>query len=99
MEENNLESLETPAVEEAVENASVDDALKVETLFFIVKDLDGSYKAITDISKKIELSRSATIQDIRTGCQDIVRAIDIRQSSETTALMVASIIKNQAQAQ
>lgn len=92
------ENLETPAVESAVEEtAPADDVLKAETVFFVVKDQNGSFRAITNVGQKIELARQATIQDIRTGCVDIARAIDIRQTAETAALLVSSVIKRQSE--
>lgn len=75
MSENtdSIESTETAAPE----------AVEVETVFFVVKDKDGFFKVITDISKKLKLDRHANIADIRLGCQEISRAMDIRQTAET----------------
>lgn len=70
------------------------EAIKSETVFLVIKDKDGSFKVITDISQKIELSRPATMQDIKQGCLEIVKSIEIRQTAETTASMIVSMIKN-----
>jgi len=76
-------------------NTTVDqESIKADTVFFVVKDKDGSFKIMTDISQKIELSRPATIQDIRQGCLEITRSLDIRQTAETTASIIVSMIKN-----
>jgi hypothetical protein len=75
MSENidSVESLEAPAPE----------AAEVETVFFVIKDKDGQFKVITDIGQKLKLDRVANISDIRMGCQEISRALDIRQTAET----------------
>lgn len=62
---------------------AVPEAVEVETVFFVVKDKDGFFKVITDISKKLKLDRQANLADIRLGCQEISRAMDIRQTAET----------------
>lgn len=100
MEENleNTENLETPAVESAVEETTpADDVLKAETVFFVVKDQNGSFRAITNVAQKIELARPATLQDIRQGCNDLSKTIDIRQTAETVALIMASAMKKQSE--
>jgi len=98
MSENidSVESTET-AAPEAVE------AIEVETVFFVIKDKDGFFKVvtdiskklkldrqanITDISKKLKLDRQANITDIRLGCQEISRAMDIRQAAETVVSLL-----------
>lgn len=75
MSENidSIESTEVAALE----------AIEVETVFFVIKDKDGFFKVVTDISKKLKLDRQASINDIRMGCQEISRAMDIRQTAET----------------
>jgi hypothetical protein len=75
MSENvdSVESLEVPAPE----------AAEVETVFFVIKDKDGQFKVVTDIGQKLKLDRVANISDIRMGCQEISRALDIRQTAET----------------
>jgi len=83
MSENidSVESIET-AAPEAVE------AIEVETVFFVIKDKDGFFKVVTDISKKLKLDRQANITDIRLGCQEISRAMDIRQAAETVVSLL-----------
>ena len=80
MSENidSVESTEVPAPE----------AIEVETVFFVIKDKDGSFKVVTDISKKLKLDRQANISDIRLGCQEISRIMDIRQTAETVVLLL-----------
>ena len=80
MSENidSVESIETPAPE----------AVEVETVFFVVKDKDGQFKVMTDIGQKLKLDRVANISDIRVGCQEISRALDIRQTAETVVAIL-----------
>ncbi len=80
MSENidSVESLEVPAPE----------AAEVETVFFIIKDKDGQFKVVTDIGQKLKLDRVANISDIRMGCQEISRALDIRQTAETVVKLL-----------
>jgi hypothetical protein len=80
MSENidSIESVETPAPE----------AAEVETVFFVIKDKDGQFKVVTDIGQKLKLDRVANISDIRMGCQEISRALDIRQTAETVVALL-----------
>ncbi len=80
MSENidSVESVETPAPE----------AAEVETVFFVIKDKDGQFKVVTDIGQKLKLDRVANISDIRMGCQEISRALDIRQAAETVVALL-----------
>jgi len=80
MSENidSVESLEVPALE----------AAEVETVFFVIKDKDGQFKVVTDIGQKLKLDRVANISDIRMGCQEISRALDIRQTAETVVKLL-----------
>lgn len=98
MEENNVETTEATAVEsaEAVENTALaDDIIKAETVFFVVKNTDGSFKAITNVGQKIELARPANLQDIRLGCHEIGRALDARQTADTVLALLAAASKKQ----
>ena len=79
-----------------VENAvSADDVIKAETVFFVVKNADGSFKAITNVGQKIELARPANLQDIRLGCHEIGRALDARQTADTVLALLAAASKKQ----
>jgi hypothetical protein len=80
MSENidSVESTEVPAPE----------AAEVETVFFVIKDKDGQFKVVTDIGQKLKLDRVANISDIRMGCQEISRALDIRQTAETVVKLL-----------
>ncbi len=80
MSENidSVEPLEVPAPE----------AAEVETVFFVIKDKDGQFKVVTDIGQKLKLDRVANISDIRMGCQEISRALDIRQTAETVVALL-----------
>jgi predicted RNase H-related nuclease YkuK (DUF458 family) len=42
-----------------------------ETAFFIVKELDGSWKAMTDIPEAFTIQREAFRHDVKTGCREI----------------------------
>lgn len=64
------------------EEAKQDEAEKVETLFFVVKDLNGTFRVITDVSKKLEIQRPASLLDIRTAARDISSAISTRETAE-----------------
>jgi hypothetical protein len=85
MSENidSVESIETPAPEVAQLEAA-----EVETVFFVIKDKDGSFKVVTDIGQKLKLDRQATVTDIRLGCYEISRALDIRQTAQTVAALI-----------
>lgn len=67
---------------------TVPEAIEVETVFFVIKDKDGFFKVVTDISKKLKLDRQANINDIRLGCQEISRIMDIRQTAETVVSLL-----------
>ena len=77
----NIDSVESTEV-------AAPEAIEVETVFFVIKDKDGSFKVVTDISKKLKLDRQANINDIRLGCQEISRIMDIRQTAETVVLLL-----------
>jgi hypothetical protein len=62
---------------------------KVETLFFVSKDLDGTFRVITDVSTKLEIQRKANLLDIRTAAKDIASAISTRETAE----MVVALLK------
>ncbi len=64
------------------------EAAEVETVFFVIKDKDGQFKVVTDIGQKLKLDRVANISDIRMGCQEISRALDIRQTAETVVALL-----------
>jgi hypothetical protein len=85
MSENidSVESTEVPSAE-----AVAPEATEVETVFFVIKDKDGQFKVVTDIGQKLKLDRVANISDIRMGCQEISRALDIRQTAETVVKLL-----------
>lgn len=86
MEENVTEEIvDTPEV-----SAEQNDVIQAETVFFVIKDTNGSFRAITDVSQKLELARAANLQDVYTGCRDIVRAVDIRQTADTVMSLIAN---------
>lgn len=94
MEENvenvTEELVDTPEV-------SADDIMQAETVFFVIKDLNGAFRAITDVSQKLELARTANLNDIYSGCRDIVRAVDTRQTAEMVVSILSSAAKQQTQ--
>ena len=77
----NIDSVESTEV-------AAPEAREVETVFFVIKDKDGFFKVVTDISKKLKLDRQANINDIRLGCQEISRIMDIRQTAETVVSLL-----------
>ena len=77
----NIDSIESTEV-------AAPEAIEVETVFFVIKDKDGFFKVVTDISKKLKLDRQANINDIRLGCQEISRIMDIRQTAETVVSLL-----------
>lgn len=77
----NIDSVESTEV-------TAPEAIEVETVFFVIKDKDGFFKVVTDISKKLKLDRQANINDIRLGCQEISRIMDIRQTAETVVSLL-----------
>ena len=77
----NIDSVESTEV-------AAPEAIEVETVFFVIKDKDGSFKVVTDISKKLKLDRQANINYIRLGCQEISRIMDIRQTAETVVSLL-----------
>ena len=87
----NMESVEESTPQDEVKE---DGSQKVETLFFVVKDLNGTFRVITDVSKKFEIQRQASLLDIRSAAKDIASAISTRETAE----MVVSLL-NQANKQ
>jgi len=83
-EETNLEAVETPAETAVVE---------AETVFLVVKEKNGLFRALTDVTTKINADRSASLVDIRTACRDIAAAIQTHE----TAQVVVALLKNQEQ--
>jgi hypothetical protein len=79
-EETNLEAVE-PA-EDAV--------IEAETVFLVVKDKNGLFRALTDVTTKINADRSASLLDIRNACRDIASSI---QTHETAQVVVALLNK------
>jgi hypothetical protein len=77
----NIDSIESTEV-------AAPEAAEVETVFFVIKDKDGQFKVVTDIGQKLKLDRVANISDIRMGCQEISRALDIRQTAETVVALL-----------
>ena len=77
----NIDSVESTEV-------AAPEAIEVETVFFVIKDKDGFFKVVTDISKKLKLDRQANINDIRLGCQEISRIMEIRQTAETVVSLL-----------
>lgn len=77
----NIDSVESTEV-------AAPEAAEVETVFFVIKDKDGQFKVVTDIGQKLKLDRVANISDIRMGCQEISRALDIRQTAETVVKLL-----------
>jgi hypothetical protein len=77
----NIDSVESTEV-------TAEEAIEVQTVFFVIKDKDGFFKVVTDISKKLKLDRQANINDIRLGCQEISRIMDIRQTAETVVSLL-----------
>ena len=72
------------------ETTTEKEALKVDTMFLVIKDHNGQYQAISDVSQPVNADRSANIGDVRLGCQEIVRAIDIRQTADTVVGLLNS---------
>lgn len=50
---------------------TVDKAPDAVTAFIVIKMIDGSYVAISDLTKTFTVARSATIGDIRQGCEEL----------------------------
>jgi hypothetical protein len=82
----NMENTEEATTQE---ETLADAPQKVETLFFVSKELDGTFRVITDVSTKLEIQRKATLLDIRTAAKDIASAI----STKETAEMVVALLK------
>ena len=53
-----------------------------ETAFIIVKELDGSFRATTDLTSAFFVARDATRADIRQACRDLSEAISQDELSE-----------------
>lgn len=52
-----------------------DEKINVETAFIVVKGLDGSYKAITDLQTPLELAREAVRGDIKAASSELLDAL------------------------
>jgi hypothetical protein len=82
-EDTNLENIDSPTEVSVIE---------AETVFLIVKEKNGLFRAITDISTKISAERSASLIDIRNACRDIASSI---QTHETAQVVVALLNKQE----
>lgn len=49
--------------------------ISAETAFIIIKELDGSYRATTDLTSAFTVARDADRLDIKVGCQEIHQTI------------------------
>lgn len=49
------------------------DEIKAEaqTAFFIIKEWDGSWRAVTEIPESFTIQREALRHDVKTGCREI----------------------------
>lgn len=87
--------------------AAEPEALEVESAFIIFKRPDGSFFATTDISTIATVTKTATVFDVKNGCQEIldtirtdvlVAAISHAMAPEPTQQeKVASSIRNRLQ--
>jgi hypothetical protein len=75
---------------EAVEASAEDVVIEAETVFLVVKDKNGLFRALTDVTTKINAERSASLLDIRNACRDIASSI---QTHETAQVVVALLNK------
>lgn len=75
---------------EAVEATTEDIVIEAETVFLVVKDKNGLFRALTDVTTKINADRSASLLDIRNACRDIASSI---QTHETAQVVVALLNK------
>lgn len=59
--------------EETTPQASVEEekAPDAITAFIIIKMPDGSFRAITDLSQVFSIARTASLNDIRQGCEEL----------------------------
>ena len=62
--------------------------IEVDTAFLVVKSTDGTFSAFTDIKTEITTKRTAGELDIKTGSQELVDAIQLRN----IARIVASVV-------
>lgn len=51
------------------------DPIKVDTAFIMVKDVNGTYTAFTDVTIPLEIANTPTRQDIKTACLEILDSI------------------------
>jgi len=72
---------------ESVEESTPQDEVK-EDGFFVVKDLNGTFRVITDVSKKFEIQRQASLLDIRSAAKDIASAISTRETAEMVVALL-----------
>jgi hypothetical protein len=75
---------------EAAEALVEDTVIEAETVFLVVKDKNGLFRALTDVTTKINADRSASLIDIRNACRDIASSI---QTHETAQVVVALLNK------
>jgi hypothetical protein len=57
--------------QETVQEDLSEKAPDAITAFIVIKVPDGSYVAISDLTKTFTVARSATITDIRQGCEEL----------------------------
>ena len=68
--------------------------IKAQTAVLIIKEPDGSFKAMNDLTVELELDYTATRQDIKTACQEVLDAINRDAVSETVLAKLSSLSMN-----
>lgn len=63
-----------------------------DSVFLVIKDEKGNFGVSTDINAKLNVSKIATIADIKHGCRDISSIISAREISK----LVSDAIKSEA---
>jgi hypothetical protein len=61
-----------------------------ETAFIIVKELDGSFRATTDLASSFLVARDANRADIRQACRELSEAIAQDELAERVAARLQS---------
>lgn len=83
------EAPETPEVDATADATEAPEIPSVETAFIILKNLDGSWGLLADITKPFSIERAASRSDVRIGTTEINHLL----SHQDLAALVAATLK------
>jgi hypothetical protein len=70
---------------------------KVEAAILIVLKADGTYSALNSIPEDLEINRQATRQEVKTGCSEIVEAIQRDAIAEAVTAKLSKLAQSDSE--